>query len=101
MFLTSKDVLYKQPGEKVWLAMDFDTWLNTDDVLLYSTYSIEPNDSNLILTDFTVVGHKIAMLADGGEPGCNYRVQITVIKNQGLVDQETLVGDGILKVRDR
>ena len=94
--LTSKDIIYKQPGEVLNVAMDFAEWLNTVDIISSPVVTVEP-DGVLTISNESVSGQKATMTIAGGNDGGTYRVQVQVSVNNG----QTLQGDGKLKVRER
>jgi hypothetical protein len=94
-FLTSKIHIEKQSGETLNGGMDFSEWV--DDDITLSSPSVTSSPSGLTLGAATVSGHIVSFTVEDGTHGVNYRVQVTVTTSDG----ETLIGDGILKVRDR
>lgn len=92
MSLTSLVVIEKQPSETLILAMDFSSWLDDETLTLVEVSS---SPTGLTIEDEVVSGQTVEMTVSGGTNGQNYRVQVTVTTSEG----ETLVGDGLLKVR--
>ncbi len=95
MPVTSKVQIYKQPGEKVRIGMDFSNILQGGEVI--SSPSVETSPAGLTISTITTSGNFILMFAEGGTHGCDYRFEVSVDSDSG----EELEADGILKVRDR
>lgn len=93
--LTSKDILCKQSGETIVVSMDFSNWIDT--AVTLSNPSTSVDISGLTITGETVSGQTIQMTIAGGTNGATYRIQVLVETS----DSQILIGDGILKVRDR
>ncbi len=95
MPVTSKIPIYKQPGEKVRIGMDFSNILQSSEVI--SSPSVETSPAGLTISSVTTSGNIILMFAEGGSHGCDYRFEVSVNSDSG----EELEADGILRVRDR
>jgi len=93
MPLTSLVVIEKQPSETLILAMDFSSWIDSDVTLTLDEVISSPD--GLTIVDEVVSGQTVRMAVSEGDSGQNYRVQVTVTTSEA----ETLVGDGLLKVR--
>lgn len=93
--LTSKDILCKQPGETIVVSMDFSNWISSS--VTISNPDISVDITGLTITGEAISGQTVQMTIAGGIDGATYRIQVLVETS----DSQILIGDGILKVRDR
>lgn len=93
--LTSKDIIYKQPGEKIAVSMNFANWIGTSITLSDPVVTID--ETGLTIEDVQVSGQTVVMNISSGNNGATYRVQVEVDTSDGQI----LQGDGVLKVRTR
>ena len=93
--LTSSTVILKQPSEVRNYSMDFSAILETGVTISTQSVSISPTDvtSSSVSSSDGIVYFTLT----GGTAGKNYTVQVTITTS----DSQTLVGEGLLKVRDR
>lgn len=94
MSLTSHVIIEKQPSEVLNCSMDFTNYVNSSSITI-SSPSLTVSPSGLTLGSPTVDGLFVEFTVSGGTDGYNYRIQCTVTTS----DNETLIGDGIMKVR--
>lgn len=95
MAITSSTLIEKQPGEKIYVGMNFDPWL--DDNVTISNPSLVYNSGELTISSITVNGSRIDFFVSSGLNGRNYRIEVIVDTSNG----EILIADGILQVRDQ
>lgn len=95
MAITSRYPLTKTTGEIFQVNMDFSQVLNSGATIGSATVLYIPNDLTLSLTNITAISSGVSLIVASGTQNTNYRIQITAITS----DLETLVGEGILKVR--
>lgn len=94
---TSKTIIQKQSGEVLNLGMDFSAQVSKNIVLSNPLVTVVPNDGTITVGGPTILGQDVLFTVGGGTHGQNYRFNVKVDTDQS----ETLIGDGILKVRDR
>lgn len=94
MSLTSHTIIEKQPSESLNCSMDFANYVSGSSITI-SSPSVTASPAGLTLGSPSVDGQTVEFTVSGGTDGQNYRIQCTITTS----DSETLVGDGILKVR--
>ena len=96
MSVTSRYPIVKSTGEIFQVAMDFSQVLNSGATLNTATIVYTPYDGLLGITNTTTTSSGVSFVVSSGVANTNYRLQITV----ATTDAETLVGEGILKIRN-
>lgn len=94
MNIMAPQVICKQSGEKLYVGMDFANWLDSGVTISDPVFTYD--DSELTITEASVVGSIIKFFVDGGTDGKTYKIQVEVDTSAG----EILQADGTLKVRD-
>jgi len=95
MAITSSTIIEKQPGEKIYVGVDFNPWL--DDTITISNPSLVYNSGELVISNAVVNGDRVDFFVSSGLNGRNYKIEVTVDVSNG----EILIADGILQVRDQ
>ncbi len=93
--VTAPEVLVKQPGETRQFSMDFASILGTSETI--STASVSGDPSGLTLGTPSISGTKVLFNIIGGTHAVRYRLQVTITTSASA----TLVGDGVLRVKDK
>ena len=93
--VTAPEVLVKQPGETRQFSMDFSNLLATSETIASPTVTSSP--SGLTIGSASVSGSKVQFNISGGTHAVRYRLEVTVASSGGA----TLVGDGVLRVKDK
>lgn len=93
--ITSKTIIHKQPSETLNVSMDFSNWLSSGVTL--SSPSVSESTGDITITNTTVSGQTVAFTIAGGTHGKTYRIEVAVDTSES----ESLLGDGLLKVRGR
>jgi len=91
---TSEDIIVKSPTEVLLIGMDFTERLLDSDTIVERSVSFDP--TGITVADISVSGNSVNFTISGGEHGLNYKCAVTIETTLG----ETLVGYGILKVRE-
>ena len=96
MAVTSKTIVYKQPGETLALGVSFANMLQTGETISGPTISSCP--TGLGISDITTSGdNTVLFTAASGVHGVDYRIQSTVTSSS----TEILQADSKLYVRER
>lgn len=99
-YLTSQDLIRKQPDEIILTGMDFSKWVGDSVVISSPVVTSEKYggcDTDLAIGAPTVDGKIVEFTIAGGADQNRYRVEVTVFTDNG----EKLKGDGILEVSER
>jgi len=94
-----KSILFKQPAEVLWFAMDFTKRLDDGDTIYaanVSTSRVDGEDSDLVTADVTNNDPFVEVLISGGTSSVLYKVTFTISTLGGEVKEE----DGYLQVVD-
>lgn len=92
--IVSEVVLLKHPDDVRQYSMPFAAFMEDDETIL--TKSVTSSPTGLTITDDTIVSQSVTMTIADGVRLKDYRVKVTITTSAG----QTLVGIGILKVRD-
>lgn len=80
--------------------MDFSNWLDTGVTILSTSVSSEKvsgETSDLDITNSTISGKKIVFYVNGGSHAISYKITVSI----GTSDDQTLIGDGMMRVLNR
>lgn len=94
---TSRTIVYKQSSEKIKSGMDFSNWIDDEITLSSPSVSFDPDDGTVTVSEVEISGQQVQFFIAGGTNGKTYRFDVSVLTSGG----ETLIGDGLLKVRNR
>jgi hypothetical protein len=94
MALISRNVIKKQPDEKIKVAMEFGNWITSSETLSDPIVTYSPS-GDLTVANISISGSQVQFFISGGVNGKNYRFQVEVDTSSS----EILQGDGLLKVR--
>jgi hypothetical protein len=92
---TSLNQVTKSSTEVLIVSMDFTEWLDTGITILTATINISPD--TVTSSGVSIEGSIVYFTISGGVDGTNYTVEVTITTS----DNQTLVGEGPLKIRDR
>ena len=97
MAVTSKTVVYKQPGETLRLGIDFSNMLQTGETVSSPAVTVSPT-GGLTAESVAMSGGDIVLFtAATGTHGVDYRIQATVTSSS----TEVLQADSKIYVRER
>ncbi len=91
---TSTDEIYKKSGEEFFVSMNFQDAVGNAEII---TADIESSPSGIIITDDSISDNIVTFKISGGVSGTNYVILVTVTTD----NDQTIIGEGPLKVRDR
>ncbi len=94
--LTSTDVIIKQSEEILNVSMLFDELL-ADSVTISTIVSITSSPTGITVTNSGISDGLVYFTIADGVDGTNYTIQVKITTSSS----ETLMGEGLLKVRDR
>ena len=100
MAVTAPAHLEKQPGEARYYSMDFSNLMVTGETIQAQTVVSElrgGGTSDLTINNTSISGQTVIMKIAGGTDRHVYRVQATITTS----GDQTLQGDGILKIKDK
>jgi len=93
MALEVSGIIPKKPSEKIKISFEFTKWISENTVLSNPVVTSTP--TGLTITDTAVEGQYVTFYIAEGISGQNYSVYVQVTTSDG----ETLVGEGLLRVR--
>ena len=101
MAVTSTTILEKQSGEKRQYSIDFSNLMSTSETIpgdpTVTSEKRGEGATDLTITGVAASGQTAVMWIAGGTANETYRVQATITTSSGAI----LVGDGLLRVRDK
>lgn len=95
MSVTAPQILEKQPGETVIVAMDFTELLQEGETLA-SVVSVSVDPSGLTLGSASISGNRVLFTVSGGTTGYTHRFEVIVTTSNA----QTLEADGKMLVTD-
>ncbi len=93
--LTSSDEVLKKSTEIINVSMNFTELL--DDGVTILTAEVDINPTDVTVSAITIEAGIVYFVIAGGTSGTNYTVEVLITTS----DNQTLIGEGPLKVRDR
>lgn len=94
---TARQIITKQPSERIRISMDYKNILTSGETIVSYTKSVEPTDIVVEEENINADGKSIILIVSGGVDGVTYRFEFTATTSTAQI----LEGDGILKVKDR
>lgn len=91
---TSTDEVYKKSAEEFFVSMNFVEALGTATI---SSAEIVSSPTGITITDDSILDGVVTFKIAGGVSGTNYMIIVTITTN----NDQILIGEGPLKVRDR